>query len=454
MIVWEDYRNGNGDIYHQRYNSSGTALGSNTRVNDDSDSSEQSYPSIAMDVGGNFVIVWMDYRNGNRDIYHQRYRSIGAAQGINTKTNDDTGTVDQYFPSIAMNDFGNFVIAWKDLRNGNYDIYYQRYNSNGIAQGLNTKVNDDNEMQWQANPSVAMDGEGDIIIVWEDYRNGNPDIYYQRYNSNGLVQGNNAKVNDDAVMALQYSSSVAMNGVGSFVIVWVDDRNGNSDIYFQRYNNNGATQGVNIKATDDSEMVGQANPSVAINEAGNFVIAWEDYRYAGMYPDIMGQRYYTNGNLNGINYRIVADGPNYIESSPAVTANNDSIIFSWADNRRSMGLDVYGKIVDWNWNGVTSISEDGNNKPTDYVLEQNYPNPFNPSTKISWQSPVSSWQTLKVYDVLGNEVATLVDEYKPAGTYEVEFNSSSGIRNLVSGIYFYQLKVGNYSSTKKMLLLK
>ncbi len=57
-------------------------------------------------------------------------------------------------------------------------------------------------------------------------------------------------------------------------------------------------------------------------------------------------------------------------------------------------------------------------------LHQNYPNPFNPSTKISWQSPVGSWQTLKVYDVLGNEVATLVNEYRNAGSYEVEFNAS------------------------------
>ena len=73
---------------------------------------------------------------------------------------------------------------------------------------------------------------------------------------------------------------------------------------------------------------------------------------------------------------------------------------------------------------------------SDYSLHQNYPNPFNPSTKISWQSPVGSWQTLKIYDVLGNEVATLIDEYKPAGKYEVEFNASA----LTSGVYFYQLK--------------
>lgn len=87
---------------------------------------------------------------------------------------------------------------------------------------------------------------------------------------------------------------------------------------------------------------------------------------------------------------------------------------------------------------------------TDYKLFQNYPNPFNPTTKISWQSPVSSWQTLKVYDVLGNELTTLVDEYKPAGSYEVEFNGS----NLSSGIYIYTLRSDTYFSSKKMIVLK
>ncbi len=90
------------------------------------------------------------------------------------------------------------------------------------------------------------------------------------------------------------------------------------------------------------------------------------------------------------------------------------------------------------------------NPPAKFSLEQNYPNPFNPSTKISWQSPVSSWQTLKVYDVLGNEVATLVNEEKLAGEYEVEFKAVE----LSSGIYFYQLKVGEFIQTKKMTILK
>jgi hypothetical protein len=87
---------------------------------------------------------------------------------------------------------------------------------------------------------------------------------------------------------------------------------------------------------------------------------------------------------------------------------------------------------------------------TEFNLNQNYPNPFNPTTKISWQSPVSCHQSLKVYDVLGNEIVTLVDEYKPAGMYNVQFT----MNNLTSGVYFYRLQAGSYIQTKKMLLMK
>ncbi|MCZ7614155.1 MAG: T9SS type A sorting domain-containing protein [Ignavibacteriaceae bacterium] len=100
--------------------------------------------------------------------------------------------------------------------------------------------------------------------------------------------------------------------------------------------------------------------------------------------------------------------------------------------------------------------------PEEFSLEQNFPNPFNPSTVIGYQLPVTGFVSLKIYDVLGNEVATLVNEEKPAGSYEVEFNSHSdggqnlpaGRPGLSSGIYLYKLQVGNFIETKKMLLLK
>ncbi len=87
---------------------------------------------------------------------------------------------------------------------------------------------------------------------------------------------------------------------------------------------------------------------------------------------------------------------------------------------------------------------------TDFDLSQNFPNPFNPTTAIKYQIPERSYVILKIYGVLGNEIATLVHEEKPSGSYEVEFDGA----NLTSGIYFYQLRTGNFVETKKMVLLR
>jgi hypothetical protein len=124
------------------------------------------------------------------------------------------------------------------------------------------------------------------------------------------------------------------------------------------------------------------------------------------------------------------------------------------DGRRDMIIGEYNGNFTYYKNLFAPITniEDGNilTAPTEFVLYQNYPNPFNPTTKIRWQSPVGSWQTIKVYNILGNEVITLVNEYKPAGNYEVEFDAL----DLTSGIYFYRLNAGSYVETKKMTLLK
>ena len=97
---------------------------------------------------------------------------------------------------------------------------------------------------------------------------------------------------------------------------------------------------------------------------------------------------------------------------------------------------------------VTNVNE--NNIVTDYDLHQNYPNPFNPTTTIKWQQPERGFVTLKIYDVLGREVTTIVDEELQAGEHEIVFDAAG----LSSGVYFYQLKAGKYSNTNKMLLLK
>jgi hypothetical protein len=99
---------------------------------------------------------------------------------------------------------------------------------------------------------------------------------------------------------------------------------------------------------------------------------------------------------------------------------------------------------------VVSVGDEEIQIPKKFILNQNFPNPFNPSTTIRYQMPDAGFVTLKVFDVLGREVSTLVDEYRNAGRYEVEFDGS----NLASGIYFYKIQAGEFVQTRKMILIK
>lgn len=125
------------------------------------------------------------------------------------------------------------------------------------------------------------------------------------------------------------------------------------------------------------------------------------------------------------------------------------VLFAVGPNKNEMLLNLdsaYAKYLNY----TSDITDYNNTIPDNYSLSQNYPNPFNPSTKISFDLPTSDFVTLKVYNSLGQEVSELVNSFLPAGNYTYTFDAE----NLSSGVYFYQLKSGNYFETKKMILMK
>ncbi len=163
----------------------------------------------------------------------------------------------------------------------------------------------------------------------------------------------------------------------------------------------------------------------------------------------IGTVYLSEGNK-----KVLKIDNTYLETGKYLTADAVMLMIN-----RKLSPDVV----------ITNVEDEKENivnQPTEFVLEQNYPNPFNPSTKIRFVIPneVRNLQdfssqasrndnalvTLKVYDVLGKEVATLVNEEKPAGSYEVDFNANG----LSSGVYFYQLRSGDFVQTNKMVLLR
>jgi hypothetical protein len=459
VITWIDYRTGDCDIYAQILESDGTATGPNFIV-DDSEDAVPYWPDV--DVGGadNFVITWEDYRTVYGDIYAQRFDSSGTALGSNFKVNDDAGTAGQDLASVAMDGRGYFIVTWRDFRNGggwSGDVYAQRYDSSGTPLGTNFRVNDDTGLTVMAVPAVAMHPAGSFVITWEDYRSWNSDIYAQRYDSSGSPLGSNFKVNDDTGTASQPWATIAMDHSGRFVITWADDRDGDYDIYAQRYDSSGIAWGSNFKVNDDAGTLDQWSPTVAIGDSGNFIIAWEDYRTGICNPDIYAQKYDSSGNPLGGNFLVPKDQyASFAQLNPAVATNGDSIYFAWQDNRRAKGWDIYAKVVGWSWTDVQDQEEV--NLPHSFELYQNYPNPFNPVTRIQYavggrQTPIHT--TLRVYNILGQFVRTLVDEERAPGNYSITWDGKDNTgKEVASGIYFYQLKTKDSTKTRKMILLR
>jgi hypothetical protein len=466
VIVWQDERSGWGefDIYAQLYNLSGVPQGTNFKVNTDVGTTVQEYPSVSMDQSGNFVVVWADWRNDNSDIYAQRFNSSGGALGVNFRVDDDTTNGGQYAPDVVMNyNTGSFVITWRDERNEDeFDVLAQRFKPNGDTLGEVLKVNDQFiGTSSLAEPAIAMDDSGKFAITWADSRYDDYDVYVMYYDYNGLAWGVNNPVIDDGAVGNQCYPDIAMSDSGFFVIAWNDERNLNSDIYAQRYDvrNLGYSLETNFRVDNDESGATQVWPSVAMNEAGDFVIAWNDERNP---QEIYAQRYEFSPDTvvpMGTNFSI--SDPAYmgnLQTEVAVTMTSNKICYTWTDDRQGFLTDIFAKIADWTWSEVRG-EEEIVNRPQSFELFQNYPNPFNPTTTIKFKVQGSKFKvpihtTLNIYNILGRLVRTLVDEGKVPGEYQVIWDGKDGSgAEAASGVYFYQLKTADQSYTKKMVLM-
>jgi hypothetical protein len=310
VICWSDYdQDGSySGIYAQRYDNTGTAQGSEFRVNTYT-TGPQGDPSVAMDSDGNFVISWNSsgYQfTSARGIYAQRYNNSGVAQGSEFRVNTFS-TINQRFTSVAMDSDGDFVICWysRSLFGSNYDIYAQRYNNSGVAQGSEFRVNTYTTIS-QSRPSVAMDSDGDFVISWtSNVQDGsNTGVYAQRYNNTGVAQGSEFRVNTYTT-SLQRNASVAMDSDGNFVISWTSYlQDGSSGgIFAQRYSNTGTVQGPEFRVNTytNSEQFG---PSVAMDSDGDFVISWTSNLQDGSNFGIYAQRYDNTGVAQGSEFQV------------------------------------------------------------------------------------------------------------------------------------------------------
>jgi hypothetical protein len=168
-----------------------------------------------------------------------------------------------------------------------------------------------------------------------------------------------------------------------------------------------------------------------------FDYSYAQYSTSGAYIDSLTVKISTDGGLT-FPTEIFRKGGNLLATAPQTTTyfvpTNNTM---WRSHKSSLS-------------DIVSVNSDGLSVPLKFSLNQNYPNPFNPETVISYDLPVSDFVILKIYDILGKEIVTLVNEKQNMGRHEINFNAA----NLPSGIYFYQLNTQGFTDTKRMVLIK
>jgi hypothetical protein len=333
LVVWQDNRSGNDDIYGARVSGNGTMLDiSGIPISTATDG--QSTPAVAYD-GTNFLVVWRDSRNNSYDIYGARVSGIGAVldtSGIPIST----ATHYQYTPAVA-HDGTNFLVVWQDNRSGtNYDIYGARVSSTGAVLDI-SGIPISTAANAQEYPAVAHNGTN-FLVVWQDNRSGGSyDIYGARVSSTGTVLNTSGILISTAVNAQEYPA-VAYNGV-DFLVVWQDNRSGGSyDIYGARVSGTGVVRNpsgipIFIDAYD------QYTPAV-VREGTNFLVVWQNHPSY----DIYGTRVNSTGTVIDTS-GILISSTNVGYTQPAVAHDGTNFLVVWEDYSRANGPDIYGARV-------------------------------------------------------------------------------------------------------------
>ncbi len=321
------------------------------RVNDDQTVTDQVDPRIAIDHSGDFIIAWTDKRSGNSDIYFRFYDSSGTPSGDNRQLNNDPGSSPQYRPAVAANNLDQFAAVWQDFRNGTYpfgaDIFFASIDT--LSGSTNIDITASAPDSTRESPDIAVLTGGAYIAVWSDYRNKNWDIYGQIITISGSMVGGNFIINDDIVKAAQHAPRVAALADGGFVVIWYDNRNGDDDIYAQRYNASFTPVGVNFMVNDDNTGKRQAFPAIAADINGRFFAAWVDWRN-GVYPanpDIYVRRYGPDGAPLEASVRVVGNDAGRPQRDCAICADAmGNVCVAWADST-VYNWDVRARIIDY-----------------------------------------------------------------------------------------------------------
>jgi hypothetical protein len=373
------------------------------------------------------------FGSGLADVWLIKTNSFGDT--IWTKTFG--GNKDDYGYSVQQTLDGGYIITGgTDSFSASYsDVWLIKTNNSGYTLWTKTYGG----ISVHSGSSVKQTTDGGYIIVGETYSTASSsDIWLIKTNSSG-----------DTIWTKTFGGSESDKGRsvyqtidGGYIITGYTDSfgAGSDDVWLiktDRYGNAEWDKTFGGNLSDVGRSVQQTSD-------GGYIIVGDTRSFPGyqnvwlIKTDSFGDTLWT---------KIYGGNADDLGSSVQETTDGGYIITGYTG---SFGAGLSDVWLIKTTPDVSSIAPNTDLIISDFSLQQNFPNPFNPSTKISWKSPASSWQTLKVFDVLGNEIETLVNGEKPTGSYEITWFAG----NLPSGVYFYQLRMNGFVATKKMVLMK
>jgi hypothetical protein len=358
IVVWQDYRNGNTDIYAQRISATGEQLWGDFGKAVCTAEASQLAPEITTDGQGGAIITWFDYRGGTgEDIFAQRLDSQGQALWEKDGVSVCAAPGTQWYPKVVKDGAGGAIIAWTDGRASSSDnnIYAQRLDATGKTRwakdGLSICSAPNNQERL-----VMLDAEDGTIIAWNDLRSSINKVYAQKINRDGTPVWQKDGVSLCTSPYQQADPVIESDGARGAIVLWNDERQENTDIFGQSLSSDG-----NIRWQADGRPICQAEgdqkkPVIIRLPDQNYLALWEDSRRNG--SDLFAQKINGSGiPLWEENGRPIALAPQKQEQPVLGIGSSGDIVVAWQDSR-SGNYDIYAQKISpngsllWNKTGL------------------------------------------------------------------------------------------------------
>lgn len=338
VVVWDSRDGQDGSysgVFGQRYDNHGNRLGTEFQVNTTT-SGLQGGADIAFDPGGNFVVVWTDPPFGSGQRYDKDGNRLGTEFAVSEIPSNSSGG-----RRISSDATGNFVVVWNqdDVDGSLLGVFGQRFDRDSNRLGDTFQVNTFTQ-GYQFYPDVASDASGNFVVVWEsDGQDGwFSGVFGQRYDSGGNPLGGEFRVNTHTPDAQRFPS-VASDPAGNFVVVW-DSGFGGDDIYFgifgQRYDSDGNPLGDEFQVNTYTTFA-QTEPKVTSDPHGNFVVVWRSREQDGEDYGTFGQRYDSEGNRLGGEFQVNTYTTRDQKEATVASDGAGNFVIVWASETQDGG---------------------------------------------------------------------------------------------------------------------